>query len=467
MKRVVTFDKANQPYGFAQLDNVGNIPGNVTASYAATAGVANNAITANNAATADLATVAISALNGTQWATTVDGIAYGDGNVTIGLASQPGVHVSKYQPIVGNADDSASMTALFANSTYDSSFISPNIYNVSLNQDSYALLFEGSITVPTNGTYRFGLGSDDASDAYINGTKIADYYGSHGGDPNYAGGNQYPITLTAGKHALTVRFVEFSGNDFVSLLWSQDNGSTWAPVPDSWFTYETTSLSQLKLNNGAIITGSIILSSGSIEVTGSVNITGSLTQNGYEVKPYKVYTALLTQTGGNEAGESLSGTLYKGVTYFVNPSGGSSTVTDYDFSNVGGPIYPETFTFVATKTEIPTSWGVQSNPEDPQYIIGFNFGAPLVNVLENTIGNIWWTYTNVGIYNANSSGLFTADKTYVDCKTVFGGQWDKNIFENYEESDFPNYVTIKNYSILSSATEDNMDVARIEIRVYN
>lgn len=37
MKRIVTFDRANQPYGFAQLDDNANIPGNVTASYALTA----------------------------------------------------------------------------------------------------------------------------------------------------------------------------------------------------------------------------------------------------------------------------------------------------------------------------------------------------------------------------------------------------------------------------------------------
>ena len=42
-----------------------------------------------------------------------------------------------------------------------------------------------------------------------------------------------------------------------------------------------------------------------ISITGSVSITGSLKQNGYEVKPYKVYTALLNQTSTNPPTASI------------------------------------------------------------------------------------------------------------------------------------------------------------------
>jgi hypothetical protein len=60
---------------------------------------------------------------------------------------------------------------------------------------------------------------------------------------------------------------------------------------------------------------------------------------------YKVYTALLTQSGGsNVIGDITSGPLTAGITYYVND------VLDpgipWDFSNLGGPKFPDTFSFV-------------------------------------------------------------------------------------------------------------------------
>lgn len=42
--------------------------------------------------------------------------------------------------------------------------------------------------------------------------------------------------------------------------------------------------------------------------------------------------------------------------------------------------------------------------------IGTN--APTATILENTIGNIVWSRTNTGIYEATLNGAFLADKTY-------------------------------------------------------
>ncbi len=185
-----------------------------------------------------------------------------------------------------------------------------------------------------------------------------------------------------------------------------------------------------------------------------LQITNSDGQSANASPTYKVYTALLIQFGTSNILGIQSGALVIGVTYTIN-----DYISGDDFTNVGAPLNQTGVSFVATGT-IPNDWSGASE-------LIYDEGAPVVKVLENTIGNIWWTYTNPGIYSANSSGLFTTDKTYMDCKNIFGNQWDKNIFEDYEESGFPNYVTIKNYNILLSATEDGMDVSRIEIRVYN
>jgi hypothetical protein len=116
--------------------------------------------------------------------------------------------------------------------------------------------------------------------------------------------------------------------------------------------------------------------------------------------PYKVYTALLTQSGGDnpQFASSDTGTLIIGVTYLINDNLGG------DFTNVGAPNNNNGTYFVATGTT-PNAWGGGGST------LIFNTGAPVVTVLENTIGNIWFTYNDVGSYVINSNGLFTSNKT--------------------------------------------------------
>jgi hypothetical protein len=117
---------------------------------------------------------------------------------------------------------------------------------------------------------------------------------------------------------------------------------------------------------------------------------------------YKVYTALLTQSGGDDPLSISEGTLTIGVTYYIN-----DTVIDMDFTNVGAPNNNVGTYFVATGTN--PNWG--TNPLEAA-ILFYNTGAPVVTVLENTIGNIWWTYVDIGEYNINSTSLFNQNKTH-------------------------------------------------------
>jgi len=103
---------------------------------------------------------------------------------------------------------------------------------------------------------------------------------------------------------------------------------------------------------------------------------------------YKVFTALLTQSGPSSVVNLGSEDVRKGVTYLFD--GGSG----YDFSNVGGPIYPENYPFLATETAQPNDVGTS------EWI--YDAGAPTAVVLENTIGNIWFTYG----FAVNSDNLF-------------------------------------------------------------
>jgi hypothetical protein len=76
-----------------------------------------------------------------------------------------------------------------------------------------------------------------------------------------------------------------------------------------------------------------------------------------------------------------------------------------DFTNVGAPNNDVGTWFVATGT-IPNSWG-----ENPENNLIYYPGAPVVTVLENTIGNIWFTYVSTGTYDVKSNNLFIDNKT--------------------------------------------------------
>jgi hypothetical protein len=164
--------------------------------------------------------------------------------------------------------------------------------------------------------------------------------------------------------------------------------------------------------------------------------------------PYKVYTALLTQSGGDEPKYTQSGGLDIGVTYRIDDNAGSP-----DFTNVGAPNNNVGTYFVATGTT-PTSWGEAG--------LSYNSGAPVVTVLENTIGNIWFTYIAVGEYQINSSSLFIVDKTWGICPAN-NGQGNTNVFG------------LTDVNTIDLATSDASDIlvddlllnTPIEIRVYN
>ena len=143
-------------------------------------------------------------------------------------------------------DNETEMDYLIDNSPLFDTYYSSNIQGVSyttktgIDQNQYGMVIEGYIQIPSGSTYYFGLSSDDGSDAFINGIKVADWYGAHGDSGNVAGGNQYPITLTAGTYSVKVRLQQRSGQDIVSLLYSSDSGSTWNIIPNSWFPFSAT-----------------------------------------------------------------------------------------------------------------------------------------------------------------------------------------------------------------------------------
>ena len=81
--------------------------------------------------------------------------------------------------------------------------------------DFYAMLFEGKISVASDGEYSFYVNSDDGSKLYVGEQLVVDNDGVH-----VAAEQSGVVTLVAGVHDVRVEFFEKTGNDQLEVLWS-------------------------------------------------------------------------------------------------------------------------------------------------------------------------------------------------------------------------------------------------------
>jgi len=191
-------------------------------------------------------------------------------------------------------------------------------------------------------------------------------------------------------------------------------------------------------------------------LAGAISVQDLVTQ--ITPKPtYKVYTALLTQSGGDDYFSLFEGELTIGVTYWIN-----AMFPGTDFTNVGAPNNNIGTYFVATGTT-PNSWG---DVPEGDGVLQYNPGAPVVTVLENTIGNIWFTYANIGVYSVYSSDLFPFGKTSFFIGSTNEGDMEGINFGFFRQNNI-NQLTIvtKDYSLNNA--DSNLYYTPIEIRVYN
>jgi hypothetical protein len=162
---------------------------------------------------------------------------------------------------------------------------------------------------------------------------------------------------------------------------------------------------------------------------------------------YKVYTALLTQTGANAPAVLSNSNLTIGVTYQIK----TGSTGPFDFTNVGAINNNIGTSFVATGTT-PNNWASAA--------LNYNAGAPVVTVLENTLGgDIIWTYEGTGEYLGTLAGAFINNKTY------FSGLADQST--QLKVLRLNNNVVNVGTGISGVKTNGALNVTTIEIRVYN
>lgn len=87
--------------------------------------------------------------------------------------------------------------------------------------DNIAAVFKGNLVIESGGSYRFQLNSDDGSALYIDGKRVIDNDGAHA-DAAKSGS----ITLTAGNHAIEVRYFDGRYGATLQLQWQgPDSGN--------------------------------------------------------------------------------------------------------------------------------------------------------------------------------------------------------------------------------------------------
>ena len=196
------------------------------------------------------------------------------------------------------------------------------------------------------------------------------------------------------------------------------------------------------------------------------NVTGQ-TINGESILPkYKVYTALLTQSGGDNELSLLSGnTLTIGVTYSIGGYGAGD-----DFSNVGGPPpsndtdFWSGYRFCATGTT-PAIW--------TNTYLDYNTGAPVASVLEDNIGKVYFKYESTGVYTVGNTDSFFFSPGWNDTKLWYscGGIGNSGditdgsgkLYFSFEN----NNLLIVTYDNTNTLINGNLFNTPIEIRVYN
>ena len=187
-----------------------------------------------------------------------------------------------------------------------------------------------------------------------------------------------------------------------------------------------------------------------------------------DLKGYKVYTALLTQSGPTGIVMYVNSDLSSWNPGDIVSSDNGASGTIDTISEIGVSYYSITLLVGATGSwETSVSIGEGISPLAFYNIDSFipgTTGAPVATVLENTIGNIIWTRSDVGDYRGTLSNLFdNPDKTSI----LLDNSENASFAINIRGIDNPNTIYIQTKDVTANFLDGALYRAFIEIRVYN
>lgn len=135
--------------------------------------------------------------------------------------------------------------------------IASTVDSFTRSDDTYAVEFVGYYYANVDGIHEFSASSDDSSDFFIDGTRVAYWYGGHGDNNAPTGGTGQvagSIYLVKGFHRLYARFQEGTGGDSISL-WQKEPSGSWEKIPSTRFFHKSDDLFRATGSGNATLYG--------------------------------------------------------------------------------------------------------------------------------------------------------------------------------------------------------------------
>jgi hypothetical protein len=169
---------------------------------------------------------------------------------------------------------------------------------------------------------------------------------------------------------------------------------------------------------------------------------------------YKVFTALLTQNGSSPDLQPLvNAPLTIGKTYRITSVGEGN-----DWTVVGAPNNNINTLFIATGEN--ATWGIDGELE-----YDTTEATPVITILENTIGNVWFEYSGVGLYRLNSNNLFPPNKTMIIGSTYYYDGETTILLSSYYGTNSEESIMLQSTN-LGTLSDSALYYTPLEIRVY-
>lgn len=132
--------------------------------------------------------------------------------------------------------------------------------------NKFGMRCSGTITIPTTGTWTFTLASDDGSDLSIDGSTVVNHDGAHSFTTKTG-----TATLSAGAHALVLRYFEKTGNNGLVLSWSGPGVPSTTVIPESAFSANLAGIPAIAATTSVSISGDSTASASTVDAFNSAS----------------------------------------------------------------------------------------------------------------------------------------------------------------------------------------------------
>ncbi|MGB3778872.1 MAG: fibronectin type III domain-containing protein, partial [Tunicatimonas sp.] len=220
--------------------------------------------------------------------------------------------------------------------------------------DNFAIIFEGFLTVPTNGNYTFFLSSDDGSKLYIDGQLVVNNDGNHGCQERNGS-----LQLTEGTYPIEVRFYQGTGGRCLGAKWDGP-GFSKQDIPDAAFKDDFTIPDAPNAPSGLVGTATSYNTVGLAWSDNSNNETGFEVYRKQGSEAFRVVATVNANVATYTDNAVTGNTTYTYQVRAVNQNGSSASETE-EVTTPGLPALPPAPSGLAANAQSSMQIGLSWN----------------------------------------------------------------------------------------------------------